>query len=143
MKSPFRKQKPDPVFAVRHPDLDDMLPASARPLPEVNRFKPLAAELPDLAAEDGPDEELEFLTSLAQSVDRDAKAPPVRPARFTAPQIGAPALREEVDLSVFRDTLIDKAERDRPNVTVADVDIDDLMEDLATTRAALRARKAA
>ena len=119
--------------ASRQPTVTIVPPARKRKLGQ--------ADLDEIPDDDAPDEELAFLTSLARSVDDNAV--PAERSRFTAPQIGAPALREEVDLSLFRDTLIDREARVRPNVTVPDVAIDDLMEDLTTMRAALRARKAA
>jgi hypothetical protein len=144
MRAPFRsdKSKPEAPAAVSRAELEDLLPASVRQ-PEVNRFKPLDLEID--ADGDAPDADLQFLESLASAVDSGG-ATPARPTHFTKPQLGGPEIKPAQDaaaLEMFRSTQVARDERIRPNITVPDVEIGDLMEDLATLRTALRQRKAA
>lgn len=146
MRSPFRsgKAKPESPASVTRAELEELLPASVRQ-PEVNRFKPLDADAGDGADVDAPDEDVRFLESLASAVDHGGTALS-RPAHFTKPQLGGPEQKVTLDdqaLQMFRNTQIVRDERVRPNITVPDVEISDLMEDLTTLRAALRQRKAA
>ena len=146
MRSPFRSDKPKPASpgSVSRAELEELLPASVRQ-PEVNRFKPLDIDAGDGTDSDAPDEDLRFLESLASAVDNGG-ATPARPTHFTKPQLGGPEQQPEHDekaLEMFRNTQVARDERIRPNVTVTDVEIGDLMEDLATLRTALRQRKAA
>jgi hypothetical protein len=110
-----------------------LLPASVRS-PEMNRFTPLGSDMP----EDASDPDLAFLAAIAEEV---AAPPPPAPVD-TNPRFAAP---ERDDLRAFRD-LASEREHDRlagPRVTVENVDLADLLDDLATTVAALRRRKAA
>lgn len=146
MRSPFRseKPKPEPHSSVSRAELEELLPASVRQ-PEVNRFKPLDADVGDTTDSDALDEDLQFLESLASAIDNGG-ATPSRPTHFTKPQLGGPEQKPAYDagaLEMFRNTQIARDERVRPNITVPDVEIGDLMEDLATLRTALRQRKAA
>jgi len=107
------------------------VPASTR-APERQRF----------ASHDALDDEdegdLAFLAALVEDAESVEPAPDVqRPARrFTVPA--------DQHLDLFRQNLV---ARSRPRVleqmTIEDVEIDDLMEQLSTTAAALRRRKAA
>lgn len=132
-------------------DINALLPRSARQ-PEKGRFAPLTSELPDFSEEEDDDEDVQFLESLAQSVEQEVSLRP-RPRRITPeqrppeenPRRIAPHERPaDETLRVFHavprehDTL----DRTALNAYVPAVELDDLMEDLATTAAALR-RKAA
>ncbi len=120
----------------------EMVPASARS-PEMQRLlSPAGGQDTD---PDGPDEDLEFLASIAREIDRT----PIAPSRFQP----APAPRaeqamiaptEEQKLNLFRQ-MKDESEhvRNAASLRVQDVDLDDLLEDLSTTAAALRRHKAA
>jgi hypothetical protein len=146
MRSPFGSDKPKPESpsSVSRAELQELLPASVRQ-PEVNRFKPLDIDPGDAADSDAPDEDLQFLESLANAVD-NGSATPSRPMHFTKPQLGGPEQKPAQDegaMEMFRNTQIARDERVRPNITVPDVELGDLMEDLATLRTALRQRKAA
>ncbi|HLB24197.1 MAG TPA: hypothetical protein VJP07_08885 [Dehalococcoidia bacterium] len=112
-----------------------MVPQSAR-APERHRFGEPAAE-----EEDEDDEDLEFLESLARQAEREAEAQtraarPARPRRFN--------VKADTSLDVFKETTV---EQPRPrvlrNVRVDPVEMDDLLEQLSTTAAALRQRRAA
>lgn len=111
------------------------VPASARS-PEAMRMAPY-----DGSPLDESDEDVDFITSLAREAEASLTAPRgSKPApaarRFTVPADDA--------LDVFRDI---RPERPRPRVLtsigVDDVDMDDLLQQLSTTAAALRLRKAA
>ena len=156
MRTPFRRTKTDYGAGVDPVELEEMLPASVRQ-PEANRFRALGMTGPDAEAviDNGNDADLDFLQSLANSIDAGGDAPEL-PAHFVSkPQLGGPVIREpqrkaqaepereQVALSLFRDTKLDRDERVRPNITVPDVEMSDLMEDLATLQIALRRRKAA
>ena len=118
--------------------LDDRwkhLPASVR---DPSRQR-LDAYVPD-ELDDDDDEDLELLSSLAEEAARVAKAAP--PAK--APPARRFDVKAESSLDVFRHT---ETARRRPRVLesfqVEDVEMDDLVEQLATTAAALRQRRAA
>jgi hypothetical protein len=90
---------------------------------------------------DETDEDVDFIASLAREAEASLIAPPgPKPApaarRFSVPAADA--------LDVFRDI---RPERPRPRVLtsigVDDVDMDDLLQQLSTTAAALRLRRAA
>jgi hypothetical protein len=128
---------PDPENSQRK-QLDERwkhLPASMR---DPSRQR-LDAQIPDELDDD--DEDIELLSALAQQAEREAKSAP-QPA--TRPQARRFDVKAEDQLDVFRET---KPERRRPRVLesfrVDDVEMDDLVEQLAMTAAALRRRKAA
>jgi hypothetical protein len=110
------------------------VPASVRD-PSRQRFN---VRVPDIVDED--DEDLDMLAELAQEADRAAQSAPT-------PRVGR-ASRFEVSaddqLDVFREA---RPQRLRPRVlealSIEEVDIDDLVDQLATTAAALRQRRAA
>jgi hypothetical protein len=110
------------------------LPASVR---DPSRQR-LEAYVPDELEDD--DEDLELLSTLAEEADRVAKAAPVTPP----PPARRFDVKAESSLDVFRQT---ETARRRPRVLesfqVEDVEMDDLVEQLATTAAALRQRRAA
>ena len=87
---------------------------------------------------DEDDAETELLRELAREVDR-ARSTGAAPARVTGER---PA---EVDprMQVFLDGPPQPAMRRSAQLRVPHVEIDDLVEELATTAAALRARRAA
>ena len=125
-----RSTKDDPWLRV---------PASARPA-ERHRFnEPVSDDVSDDIEEN--DEDVKFLKSLAEQAALDAKPKPVAVPRVPARRFNVPA---DINLEVFRTT---EAERPRPRVLhqidVELVEIDDLIEQLSTTAAALRRRKAA
>jgi hypothetical protein len=111
------------------------VPASAR---TTERYR-LGEPNLDADAEE-EDEDLAFLSTLVSQAEREAsqprEAPAPRPRRFS--------VQADPSLDVFRETAV---ERQRPrvlrNMRVEDVEIDDLLEQLSTTAAALRRRRAA
>jgi hypothetical protein len=145
------------------------LPASARPY-EKQRL--LAAYGDPDAPDDGPDEDLEFLEQLVDEIDRtpapaeaDRRVQPapgddrtepnlLRARPSLAPAKTRPAATpsisvrvatdDEQSLNVFR-AVRGEPERVRTaqDLGVRDVDLADLLEDLSTTAAAIRRRKAA
>jgi hypothetical protein len=86
------------------------------------------------------DEDIDFLSTLAAQAARDVKLPPpvqtAKPRRFVVPA--------DENLELFRTTT---TERPRPRilsqVNIEHVEMDDLLERLSTTAAALRRKKAA
>jgi hypothetical protein len=170
MPSLFRRRQdrtderddPENRLDQRH-DLLRALPASARPR-EMQRFAAIGATDDD---NEGPDEDIEFLESLVSEIDTaPAPDPRARPLRTPAPasaDVSATSLPrpapsaprpasitmrvptdDDAHLNVFRAV---RGEPDRVRTSrelrVTDVDLDDLLEDLATTAAAIRLRKAA
>lgn len=131
-----RKHEEELLAPLASADVSTLLPRSARQ-PEKQRFVPLATDLPDMDEEED-DEDIEFLESLAKSVDRQAPAPP-RPA--PVPRKEQP---DEEALRIFHAMQRTRDALDRPEVNahVPPVELDDLLEELSMTAAALR-RKAA
>jgi hypothetical protein len=114
------------------------VPASVR-VPELQRFASFDTEI-EL---DEPDEDIEFLTALASEVP-----PPVRPS----PKPARPLTQNEKmidrkpdNLQIFREFApqVDYRTSVSQVIDVRDVEIGDLLEDLSTTAAALRRKKAA
>jgi hypothetical protein len=111
------------------------VPASARP-PENQR---LAAPM-SVDEIDEDDEDIGFLKALARQAEEEAQSAreqkAVAPRRFN--------VRADETLDLFRENYV---ERTRPrvlnNMEVDAVEMDDLLEQLSTTAAALRQRKAA
>lgn len=122
-----RKQKGDETWL--------RVPTSARP-PENQR---LASQM-SVDEVDEDDEDIGFLKALAEQADAEARSvrekKPVAARRFN--------VRADETLELFRDNHV---ERVRPrvlnNIEVDLVEMDDLLEQLSTTAAALRRRKAA
>jgi hypothetical protein len=118
-----------------------LLPSSVRG-PEMNRFTPLGTDAPA----DLPDPDLVFFESIADQVRLDDGAN----SRVDAPRPTAAnpriALPDRDQLQAFREMVADRERETRsaPRLRVDHVELDDLLEDLATTAAALRQwRKAA
>jgi len=112
------------------------VPASVRE-PERHRFaQPAPADEID---ED--DEDVEFLAALARQAEHEAAS---RTAAVTAARPRRFNVKADDHLELFRAT---EVERPRPRVLnsmeVDVVEMDDLLEQLSTTAAALRRRKAA
>lgn len=157
------RQDPENRPDQRHDLVSTFLPASARPY-EKQRL----AIYTDVDDADGPDEDIEFLASLVKEIERqpapplsdkrpvpqaaaqgdsDAGAPirarPIRamPAAAITMRVAAPD--DETKLNVFR-AMRDEPDRARTSrdLGVRDVDLDDLLEDLSTTAAAIRRRSA-
>ena len=126
----------------RRPSKDDpwlRVPASARPA-ERHRFNDSGSD--DITGEiDENDEDVEFLKTIAEQAAIEAKPKQVAVPRVPARRFNVPA---DLNLEVFRTT---EVERMRPRVLnqmeVDLVEMDDLLEQLSTTAAALRRRKAA
>lgn len=116
-------------------DVEALLPASVRQ-PDANRFAPLESD----PAEDGKDEDLDFLAGLAAEVDR-AAAPKASAAPRSVPLRGASPRID--DLQVFREMKDDGDQKIQFDHHLSEVDMGDLLEELATVQAALRRRKAA
>jgi hypothetical protein len=151
MRGPFQRKKADEESHIDRREVEALLPASVRH-PEANRFTPLGS---DFDGDDASDEDIEFLTSLVDSVERERIAPGLPAARPAPPPARKPAIpvvapASDMDvftqpdhLQLFRDMQPDDKDRRTTNITVDDVDLGDLLEDLSTTMAALRRRKAA
>lgn len=144
----FRRQRREPQGHVDPEEVQALLPASVRS-PEANRFTPLGS---DFDGDEGSDEDIEFLTSIVESVERE-RAMPGRPSPRPAPpparkppvqRMLAAGEAEAIDhLDLFREMQSHEPEaRPRP-IQVPEVDLADLLEELETTWAALRRRKAA
>lgn len=126
-----------PDAAERHA-LDEYaayVPASVR-VPETQRFTPLETD------DDAPDEDLDFLSSLAGEIDR------ARPSVKKRDDLSVNQKmidRKPDTLEIFRDFAPDLEDRTtiRDFITIPDVEMSDVLEDLATVAAALRLRKAA
>jgi hypothetical protein len=117
----------------------ERVPASARS-PELARLISIPDE--DLDP-DAPDEDVEFLASLVKEIERKPAldAPRVQPAPRIE-HVLAPT--EEEKLNVFRQMQAEETRmRTSETLGVVDADLDDVLEDLATTAAALRRRRAA
>jgi hypothetical protein len=145
----FRRSQPHGGSSISREEIESLLPASVRH-PETNRFTPLGS---DFDGEDGADEDVEFLESIVKAVDggeqpvaRLAPVPPVFTVPVTTPSPARQiALAGGDELSLFREATVEQKERTvlQTRVDIADVEMFDLVEDLATTAAALRRRKAA
>lgn len=145
----FRRPKQMPETHVDPDELKALLPASVRH-PEANRFTPLGS---DFDGEEGSDEDLEFLTTLVESVERE-RAMPARPAPRPAPPparkpatqriVAEPNTLTDVDhMEIFREMRGDEPEQRSVHIEVDEVELDDLLESLSVTMAALRRRRAA
>ncbi len=113
--------------------VEAFLPSSVRQ-PDANRFAPDVSG----GADDGDDEDLDFLAGLVADVDRAAT--PIANAR-SAPLRGASPRID--DLQVFREMKDEGDQKVQFDHQLSDLDMDDLLEELTTVRAALRRRKAA
>jgi hypothetical protein len=135
-----RNNKPQPQRSVSREEVESLLPASVRH-PEANRFTPLGS---DFAGEEGSDEDIEFLESIVKEVELQEIVQPRRLVTKAAP-VKTPVISQEDAMSFFREKDADREERarDRIHVEVEEVEMFDLLEDLSTTAAALRRRKAA
>jgi hypothetical protein len=134
MPSLFRKKQTSIAPLMDAAEVLAFVPASARPS-DAGRLE--TAFAPE---DDGGEADMAFLASLVESVDKPA-------TRRPSTQMGAPeyAPARPVDaLNVFREATVERYEP-KPWLFAAipDAGIDDLVEDLAITAAALRARKAA
>lgn len=93
----------------------------------------------DIGPIDEDDDDLRLLALLAEQAERAPAGMPARPAparRFTVPA--------DAHLDVFRETRRPvRRPRVLEQIEIDDVDIADLVEQLATTAAALRRRRAA
>lgn len=134
MSSWLRSKKDEPEPKILRPEVEALLPASARRV-DPAMFAAPSDDLPD----DADDKDLEFLAALASEVDREA-APASRGPRGAAPLRGANPRFD--DMHVFREMQDDGQETKRYDFKLGDVDMGDLLEELSTVRAALR-RKAA
>jgi hypothetical protein len=137
MRSIFRRDEPDSGAEIPRETVDAMLPASVRS-PEKNRFTPLGSDAPA----ESDDTDLEFLAEIARAAAADVARPQRRTIRPATQKVTVAP--EDDGLAAFREMA---HERERKTVSssihVDDVDLADLMEDLATTAAALRKRRAA
>jgi hypothetical protein len=148
----FRRPKQMPETHVDPDEVKALLPASVRG-PEANRFTPLGSDFD--GGDESSDEDIEFLTSLVESVERERAVPalpaprpappPARkpPIQRVAPAPGMDVFTDANHLELFRGMRADDPEPRNANIKVDDVELDDLLEELSTTMAALRRRKAA
>jgi hypothetical protein len=147
----FRRSKPDeePVDVTpeekprRTGEYAAYVPASVR-VPELQR---LAIFDPASQDDDGADEDLAFLAELASQVDAKTARPrtATRETRALTQNEKMIDRKPEEMLEVFREfvTEVDTRSPVSQVIAIRDVEIDDLLEDLANTAAALRLRKAA
>jgi hypothetical protein len=142
-----RKPEMENSSGARRDEVESLLPASVR-YPETNRFTPLGS---DFKGEDEEtDEDIEFLEAIVRAVEGDAPAPAATAAptplllHTPAPSRRIPPPRED-ELALFREMPSEHAERHAitKHAHIDDVDMADLLDELATTAAALRRRKAA
>jgi hypothetical protein len=113
-------------------DVRRFVPASVK-APEMQRFAQ-----PDLEPDDGDDGDLEFLARLTDATDDDA---PQEPTPYRVP---ATPSRVADDLGAFREVRMAEVEPGlSEKLRVPHVDLDELLDDLSTTVAAFRRRKAA
>lgn len=135
-----RGESSDPFQRDKRRDLDTLLPASVL-TPEVHRF---ASADPGEADDDA---DLAFLTSIAHEVDREVTSKRDNASIDELFGSRAPQRPPDDAMQFFYDMEAertqDRSARPRLNLHVADVDMADLLEDLNTTVAALRQRKAA
>ena len=144
-RKPRQLELDDPTGS-RRDEVESLLPASVKH-PEANRFTPLGS---DFDGDDESDEDIEFLESIVRAVEGDAPppvaklAPAPMPLHTPAPTRRIPISKDD-DLSLFREIQVDRKERTviEARVEIEDVELADLLEDLSTTAAALRRRKAA
>jgi len=143
---PKGKATKEPQFEAVREESKFYVPASVRPA-EPQRFSLPQAEAGDV--DETQDEDLAFLRVIAEQVE-EGKATPA-PRRRAVQRPGQYIVRDaddvaeqEARLRIFREA---EAEREPPAVLKAmridDVELDDLLEQLATTAAALRRRRAA
>ena len=142
-----RRLELDDTTDGRREEVESLLPASVKH-PEANRFTPLGS---DFAGDDEEsDQDIEFFESIVRAVEGDEPAPIARPLpapmllHTPAPSRLIPQAPDD-GLSAFREVQVDRQERSviQTHVSVEDVDMGDLLDELSTTAAALRRRKAA
>lgn len=114
------------------------LPASVR---EPDRDQVLTQMLDVPAEGDEADEDVQFLESLVDSVELGTPTP--KPPRVPAPSRDVSPRDDDNALRFFREAKDERERREPLHLTVPEVQIDDLVEELATTAAALRLRRAA
>ncbi len=144
-RKPRQLELDDPTGS-RREEVESLLPASVKH-PEANRFTPLGT---DFDGEEESDEDIEFLESIVRAVEGDAPppmaklAPAPMPLHTPAPTRLIPQPPDD-DLSLFREVQVDRKERTviEARVEIEDVEMADLLDELSTTAAALRRRKAA
>lgn len=147
MKSPFRRAQPQGSGEVPLEEVLAQLPASAR-APDAQRLAPADA------ISDAPDADLDFLTSLMAAVEHNTAAPMrsevagdggVRAFMAESRRAEPEQRRIEPDgLQAFRE-MREARMQDAPTLalSVRDVELGDLLEDLSTTASALRNLRAA
>jgi hypothetical protein len=137
MRSIFHRDESDSGAEIPREAVEARLPASVRS-PEKNRFTPLGSDAPP----ESDDTDLEFLAEIARAAEADVARPRRRTIRPAVQRVTVAP--EDDGLNAFREMA---HERERKTVSssihVDDVDLVDLMEDLTTTAAALRKRRAA
>jgi hypothetical protein len=134
-----KKQEAEPL--VPPEQVAAFVPASVRQ-PEVDRFTPLTSDLPE-GDDDEHDEDLDFLESIARSVEEPSKSV----GQYIDTTAAAPKARQTQqqmldEMQVFREMKGEIADM-KFDFKLDDVDMADLLEDLSTTASALRQRKAA
>jgi hypothetical protein len=130
----LRKGRDPDEFELEEPRSEALyVPASQRPrpMPEVN-----------LDDGDGSDEQVEFLASLVNEIDREQSAPAAETAPST--RFNRRRMDTDDDMWAFRETVTttDPYEGLR-KYTAQEVELDELIDDLSLTMAALRHRRAA
>lgn len=132
-----RRERPD--RGIPREELEALFPASAK-APEAQRFEPL---------DEDDEQDLEFLQRIASQVAleeqraRAAAAEAANPKPRPLPSPPRVVRDDEEVLQVFRESIIEPDQRSELSKRVAHVEIGELLDDLATTAAALRRRKAA
>lgn len=135
-----RRERPD--RGIPREELEALFPASAK-APETQRFEP---------QDDDDEQDLEFLQRIASQValeeqraraERLAAEAGERPKPRPRPSPPRVVRDEDEVLQVFRETILEEDKRSELSKRVPAVEIGELLDDLATTAAALRRRKAA
>ena len=134
---PLFRRSHRPTSELTRDEVLALLPASVR---EPGRDIDLTPMLDVPSGDDGPDEDVQFLESLVDSVEFGTPAP--KPPRAPAPSRDVTS-RDDDALRFFREARDERQRREPLHLPLPEVQIDDLVEELATTAAALRLRKAA
>lgn len=138
----LQKRRVRPDRGIPREELEALFPASAK-APETQRFEP---------QDENDEQDIEFLHRIASQVALEEQR--ARAERLAAEAGGRPKPRplpspprvvrdDEEVLQVFRESMVEPDRRSELSKRVAPVEIGELLDDLATTAAALRRRKAA
>jgi hypothetical protein len=129
-----RDEEFEDTTAEREPPRRSFVPASALP-PERNRLGIFDS------SEEADREDIDFLTAIARQAERTATTPP---SRLRPQDVRHDVPADDRGLDVFREFApVFERSQVLQTVRVPDVELGDLLDELATTAAALRLRRAA